>query len=107
MTDQDQLKSLFDDNEAPAIDPSFRMAVMNRVAERRLFLDLVVQGAVMALLGVAFVLSAPLVSQNLAGMFAMPQDVYYALGGVAALTLVGRYVATHRIRLSLPRLSLF
>ncbi len=107
MTDQDQLKVLFDADDAPAVDPSFRMAVMNRVAGRRLLIDLVVQGALMALLGIAFVLSAPLVSQNFVGMFALPQDVYYTLGGVAVLALIGRYVATHSIRLSWPQLSLF
>jgi hypothetical protein len=107
MTDQDTLKALFKADEAPAVDPSFRMAVMNRVAGRRLALDLVVKGTVMALLGTAFVLTAPLVSANLVGMMSMPQNVYVALGGVAALTWVGRYVAMHRIRLSLPRLNLF
>lgn len=107
MTDQDQLKSLFDADEAPVADPSFRMAIMSRVAGRRLLVDLGVQGVIMALLGTAFFLSAPLVSQNLVGMFSLPQDVYYILGGVAFLALIGRYVATHRIRLSLPWLSLF
>jgi hypothetical protein len=102
MTGADPLKAFFDAGAAPRIDPVFRMGVMEKVARRRLLLELGVRALGILLAAViVFVLSPSLVFV-LEVLGDVPLEVYAALFMAGLVALAGQYLATHRIGFELP-----
>jgi hypothetical protein len=89
MTDVDaQLDRLWFQDQAPARDAAFRLAIMDRIARRRLRLDLVTYGALATGLGATSWALAPLLAEfgdRMSGGLA----VAALAAAVAGLSLVG------------------
>jgi hypothetical protein len=105
MTERDPLAAFFDAGDAPPADPGFRTAVMERVARRRLRLELAARLASGVLLVLAAMVLAP-VFEPVAALFgAGLADVIVVLAVTGLVAFAGHYWLTRPVRL--PALRIF
>ncbi|MEA1942087.1 MAG: hypothetical protein U9P68_07580, partial [Pseudomonadota bacterium] len=74
MTDRDPLHAFFEAGDVPSADPGFRLSVMERVAARRLRVELAARLAAGALLAVLAFLMAPVAGEVLSPFVRLLED---------------------------------
>ncbi|WP_417481548.1 hypothetical protein [Maricaulis sp.] len=101
MTKPDPLKAFFDADEAPAVDPGFRMAVMERVARRRLQLGLARAAVAGLVVFAALLLLRPVMVGLLVLLSGAFLEAMLMLGATALAAFAAYCLATDRV--GLPR----
>jgi len=107
MTDRDPLQAFFEAGDVPSPDPGFRLSVMERVAARRLRVELAARLAACALLAWLALMLAPVAAELLAPFVRLFDD-RLALGALllaVAAALAGQVLLSRGVRL--PRRRLF
>ena len=106
MAEQDPLKAFFDAGEAPAVDPAFKARTMDRIAQRRLRVELALRFVAGGLLVLGFMALAPTIALIGQGVFT-PEltPAFLAVGLSLAIAWTGHYLINHSIQL--PRLRFF
>jgi hypothetical protein len=102
MAGVDPLKAFFDAGLVPSIDPAFRMGVMEKVARRRLVLDLGVRALGIFLAAIIMLVLSPSLVAVLEVLADVPLEVYAALFMAGLVALAGHFLATHRVGFTLP-----
>ena len=106
MTDRDPLQAFFEAGDMPPADPGFRLSVMERVAARRLRVELAARLAACALLAWLALMLSP-VAADLLTPFVRLFDDRLALGALLlalAAALAGRALLSRGVRIPRPRL---
>ena len=99
MMKADPLKAFFEADAAPAVDPGFRMAVMERVARRRFQLELARAAVAGLAVFVALLLLRPLMLSLLLLLSTSFQQVLLVLGVVALVAFIAHKLATDSVAL--------
>jgi len=99
MRKADPLKAFFEADAAPAVDPGFRMAVMERVARRRLQFELVRAAMAGLAVFVTLLLLRPAMLSLLLLLAGPFQQALLVLGAVALAAFLAYKLATGTLAL--------
>ena len=99
----DPLMEFFEADDAPIRDAEFRLTLMERIAKRRLQLELGAQLGLVILLGVCLWLLWPALDAALLSVGRSITSATATLTLLGTLVFVGWWTTTHRLRIQLPR----
>jgi len=95
----DPLIDFFEAPEAPARDATFRLSLMERVAKRRLQLELALASAFVVIAATCLWLVWPALSPSLSSVGQSILEPLAVLSFIAVVAFAGKWLATHRLRL--------
>ncbi len=107
MSQPDPLADFFAEDAAPAVDRGFRTAVMERIARRRLRVELVLRGVATLLLLLGVALISPVLQRFVELLGQELSQVLLVMLAAGMVAYLGHFWLTRRPILRLPRLRLF
>ena len=98
MTRPDPLKAFFEAGDAPAIDPAFRAATMQLIAQRRLQLELARAALAGLTVFVSLLLLRPIAVSLAPSLSASLGEAAVALAATGLVAFAGYYLATNTVK---------
>lgn len=99
MTKPDPFKAFFEAGEAPAVDPAFRAALMQRIAQRRLQFDLLRSGLAGLAVFFGLLLVGPLILSLSLSLLASLHQAVLVLAITGLAVFAGYCLLTRGVRL--------